>query len=184
MFPIEVTRNGEADLPRIRKVLARIAVVGLAMVATLAVASPAKAASTWLVNRGSGLCLGVAGSSKANGAALIQWDCNAVNDDQQWVWDYQYTDNGKYVYVLKNLLSKKCLAVGGGSTANGAKAIQWSCNGNDEQKWKFDSDLRLRNINSDLCLAIPDASRTQGVQAVQWTCKAADTNPEQSWIHY
>ncbi|KOV82850.1 hypothetical protein ADL03_22410 [Nocardia sp. NRRL S-836] len=41
-------------------------------------------------------------------------------------------------YNLVNGKSGKCMSVeGGGSTANGAKVVQWSPNGGAEQGWDF-----------------------------------------------
>ncbi|WP_246019354.1 RICIN domain-containing protein [Saccharothrix australiensis] len=43
-------------------------------------------------------------------------------------------------YNLVNYKSNKCMSVeNGGSTANGAKVVQWSANGGGEQGWYFDA---------------------------------------------
>jgi hypothetical protein len=155
-----------------------------AVVATLAFASPAQAAVTptfHLKNGHSQQCLAVGDSSKADGAAVVQWECDA-NYDQQWVLEYKGSPEGASEFLIRNRNSWKCLAIGGGSKVKGAEAIQFECsNSRPEQYWKFDSSARLRNNVSDLCLAIPGASEARGEHAIQWTCKDVDTNPEQYW---
>jgi hypothetical protein len=166
-----------------RRWIAKIAVVGLAAGATLALGSPAKAADpvhVKITNHSSWACLAVGAASESNAAAVVQWTCN-WEDEQEWILQGLKDDNGAPTYEIKNMNSKKCLAIGQGSTALGAKAIQWECNRSEEQRWKRDSQQRLRNMNSDFCLAIPGASETNGVQAIQWTCKDTSTNPEQEW---
>ncbi|MEJ3748420.1 RICIN domain-containing protein [Actinomycetes bacterium KLBMP 9797] len=164
-------------------ITSKLLTVGLAVVAALATASPARADGTYYVaNKNSDLCLAVGDSSQANGAAVVQWTCESeATSDKRWIWTEVDVDNGAKVYRLENVHSQRCLAIGAGSTANGAEAIQWTCRTSDEQRWKWDSAGRLRNMKSGLCLAIPGASKAPGVQAVQWTCKDTGTNPEQAW---
>jgi hypothetical protein len=162
------------------------ATVGLAMIATLAIASPAKADAQavpyFVTNGASSLCLAVAGASTANGASVIQWNClSGGTREKTWYFDYSRTHDGALVYRLRNNNSGKCLAIGDSDTSNGAKAIQFTCGDGPEQEWKHDSQSRLRNMNSGRCLAIPGGSSAGGVQAIQWTCQAGNTNPEQTW---
>ncbi|GAA3710959.1 hypothetical protein GCM10022224_090530 [Nonomuraea antimicrobica] len=70
-----------------------------------------------------------------------------------------------------------CLAIAGGSKANGARAIQWGCNGGNEQRWYW-SGTRLVNANSGKCLAIGNASKVAGAAAIQWEC---GDGAEQRW---
>lgn len=77
-----------------------------------------------------------------------------------------------------NHSSEKCLAIGGGSSELGAKAVQWECTGNDDQIWIYDSHGRLRNVDTGLCLAVPNSSQTDSTELVQWTCTE---NVDQRW---
>lgn len=84
-------------------------------------------------------------------------------------------------YTIKNRSSGKCLAIGSGDQSNGAKAMQWTCNGGTEQQWIYDSANRLRNRYTDKCLAIGDGAMYAGAKVIQWTC---NTNDEQRWIYF
>ncbi|GAA3654853.1 hypothetical protein GCM10022224_017340 [Nonomuraea antimicrobica] len=79
-----------------------------------------------------------------------------------------------------NGLSGKCLAIAEGSTANGARAIQWTCNGKAEQRWHW-SNGRLVNEKSGKCLAIGNDSEAAGAPAIQWTC---GPGLEQRWYEW
>lgn len=82
-------------------------------------------------------------------------------------------------YHLVNYKSGLCLSIeGGGSTANGAHAIQWYCNDGAEQLWHW-SGSRLVNDKSGKCLSIDNGGSTaNGAHAIQWTCNGG---PEQNW---
>ncbi|MBB5135298.1 hypothetical protein HNP84_005034 [Thermocatellispora tengchongensis] len=75
-------------------------------------------------NRHSQMCLNVKGSSKDNGARLIQWPCNKNHQNSLWYWKRNSYGKGQ---MLANSNSTKCLNVGGNSAANGAWLIQWTC---------------------------------------------------------
>jgi hypothetical protein len=91
---------------------------------------------TRLFNRYSGKCLGITGGSTAAGAQAVQWTCNG-NPDQTWYfrWTGANTSAGKPIYNIVNHNSGQCLGVTGGSTAVGAQAVQWPCNGHADQEW-------------------------------------------------
>lgn len=84
-------------------------------------------------------------------------------------------------YALVNLKSGKCMSVeGGGSTANGANVIQWSCNDGGEQLWYW-SGSQLKNRKSGKCLSVSGGGSTaNGAELVQWSCTGES---EQSWDH-
>jgi hypothetical protein len=84
---------------------------------------------------------------------------------------------GNY-FEIRNLNSGQCLAVGAGSTANGAGVIQWTCTGGNEQEWEFTDHkvvngkdwYHVKNLNSGLCLAVPGGNTNPGYQLMQWPC--------------
>jgi hypothetical protein len=90
-------------------------------------------------------------------------------------------------FTLKNLWSRKCLAIGSSSFANGARAIQWTCNGDTDQLWYQDfrnaSDDygQIKNRNSGKCLTVNGASTSTGAQLTQWDC-ATNRPGEQLWV--
>lgn len=72
--------------------------------------------------------------------------------------------------------------VSSGSTATGAKVIQWPSTGGANQQWTLtrlaDNVYTLKSVKSGLCLDVPSQSSTAGVQLQQWTCNGG-TN--QQW---
>ncbi|MDQ0931379.1 RICIN domain-containing protein [Streptomyces turgidiscabies] len=86
------------------------------------------------------------------------------------------------VHTLKNLGSSMLMDVSNGSTATGAKIIQWPSTGGANQQWALtrvaDNIFTLKSVKSGLCLDVPDKSTTAGVQLHQWTCNGG-TN--QQW---
>jgi hypothetical protein len=175
---------GAALMAGVRRVIAKLAILGLALGTTLAVASPANAALAGpyhVSNHDTFQCLAIPDGSLANGAPAIQWSCLGGDDDKVWAFDFWGWHDNAEVYRVRNIKSGKCLAIGDSDTSNGAKAIQFTCGSGAEQRWKYDSQKRLRNMNSGRCLAIPNGSTVLGTRAIQWTCQAGSTNPEQVW---
>jgi hypothetical protein len=79
-------------------------------------------------------------------------------------------------FAWRNFHSNKCLGVNGGSMTNGAKIVQYTCNGGADQTWvpipmgdgKY---YQFRNgANSNKCLAVPGGSFAQNTQLVIWDC--------------
>ncbi|MFG2133555.1 RICIN domain-containing protein [Streptomyces sp. NPDC048751] len=87
------------------------------------------------------------------------------------------------VHTAKNVNSSMLMDVSSGSTANGAKIIQWSSNGGANQQWTLtrvaDNIYTLKSVKSGLCLDVPNQSTATGVQVQQWTCNGG-TN--QQWF--
>ncbi len=104
----------------------------------------------------SGKCLDVARGSKADGAAVIQYDCHA-GLNQQW----RVRERGSDSYEIVNANSGKCLQVQGGAAAPGAPVVQWTCTGKDDQLWMAQTSSggqALKGVASGLCLDLPHAS--------------------------
>ncbi|MBV1934989.1 RICIN domain-containing protein [Streptomyces sp. BV286] len=77
-----------------------------------------------LVARGSSLCV------QENANTVTQENCNASATGQQW----SLTTTGSYVNI-KSRASGECLDVNGGSTADSAAIITYTCNGATNQQW-------------------------------------------------
>jgi len=75
------------------------------------------------MTRHSSLCL------TENATNVTQENCTTANT-QQW----SVTTSGSYV-LLKSRASGECLDVNGGSTANSAALITYTCNGGTNQQW-------------------------------------------------
>ena len=158
-------------LPRILVGLATTAVV---IASTLAVASPAQAATHFGIrNYKSALCMSVSGGgSTANGAQMVQWSGGDCDDAPERIWHWSGAR-------LVNDKSGKCLSVGGGgSTANGAAIIQWSCNGGAEQNWDSSGGY-LVNGKSGKVVSVEGASVDVGARMVQWS---KNGGAEQGWL--
>ncbi|MGW0515807.1 RICIN domain-containing protein [Crossiella sp. NPDC003009] len=144
---------------------------------------------TPLVNVNSGKCLEIADYGTHNGARAQQWRCEGVHS-QHWVWHYLSNSTQGSIewrhYWLKNRHSGKCLEIADSSTANGARAQQWDCDGRaGGQIWTIaytsGSTFPLRRGSlengfvSTRCLEIADSSKANGARAQQWQCANINT---------
>jgi hypothetical protein len=138
-----------------------------------------RAVGARVVNQFSKLCLSNNGV-ETNGAHLVQTTCNDANDAE-----FHLTARAGGYAELADDRSHLCLAIGGASTAEGAAAIQWNCNGVNagEQMWSIytgtTGTTHLRNKSTGKCLDIGDGSKTVGAALTQQTCSETDTG--QSW---
>ncbi|MBV7695874.1 RICIN domain-containing protein [Streptomyces sp. TRM70350] len=77
-----------------------------------------------LMVRNSSLCL------TENAANVTQENCNTAATSQQW----SVTASGSY-WLIRARTTGECLDVNGGSTANSAALITYTCNGGTNQQW-------------------------------------------------
>ncbi|MCP2338870.1 ricin-type beta-trefoil lectin domain protein, partial [Actinomadura rupiterrae] len=120
-----------------------------------------------------GLCLDDAGGKKADGDAVQIYTCNN-SAAQNWSInpDGSVRING----------TTKCLAVAGGATTSGAKAILWECGTplpTGAQLWHLDSSGQIWNPQAQMCLDDPGQSTTSGTQLQIYTCNESKA---QYWI--
>ena len=124
------------------------------------------------VTKSSSQCLDVSGAEVTNGAAIIQWGCNAAADNQKWL----LVAHPNAVYSLVSKSSGKCLDVPSYSTADGAKIQQYSCTAAPNQLFtvttESDGYHRLIAKHSNKCLSISAASTAAGALLEQSTCIA------------
>lgn len=130
-----------------------------------------------VVSRHSGLALGIAGSSTADGAGLVQTARNNQASQQ-----FQFVSSGNGYYRLRARHSGKVLDVYNFSTADGANIVQWSdLNGTNQQWSAVDTDsgyVKLINRNSGKALDVWEWSRADGGRISQY----ADTGgANQQW---
>lgn len=90
-------------------------------------------------------------------------------------------------YQLVNYKADKCLSVeGGGSTANGANIVLYTCNGGPEQDWGRISQSTgtgtyyfFINRKSGKCMSVAGGGSTaKGAEIIQWSC---NDMTEQQW---
>lgn len=77
-------------------------------------------------------------------------------------------------YNIVARISGKCLDVVGGGTSGGARLVQYTCHGGDNQQFQFQSVgsglYRIVAGNSGLCVDQVNASYSTGGQFMQWPC--------------
>jgi putative hemolysin len=76
-------------------------------------------------------------------------------------------------YTIVNRNSGKCLDVNGGSTADGANILQWTCNGGTNQKWRIadraDDTSRLVNVATGKVADVAECASADGTDIRQWS---------------
>jgi len=76
-------------------------------------------------------------------------------------------------YVIRSVMTNKCMDVASGSTADGAKVQQWDCNGTNAQKFHIsptsDGYWKIINVNSNKSLDIDGISTAQNAKVLQWS---------------
>lgn len=85
---------------------------------------------------------------------------------------------------IKNANSNKCLAVAGGSTANNAELVQYTCDGHASRDWTLVPDgvfWKIVNDKSGKCATIAGGGTADNDQAVLYTCDADDSR---KWVWY
>ena len=158
------------------KALALAAASSVIMV--LGLASPADATlidgtgDFSIFNENSNKCLGI-----SNGLAG-QWTCS-LGDDQNWHWGGTARDN-RYRQLVN--WKGQCLAVNGGSTADGARILGYRCTATSDQYWRVQNaagfDVVILNYKSDKLVGVSGGSMANGAAVVQWTVTGA---PNQLW---
>ena len=119
----------------------------------------------YLVGVPSGRCVGVAGGSTADQAALELQDCSGATSQQLRL------ETAEGYYVLRVVGSDRCLAVSGASTSPGASIVQATCSGASQQ-WSG-ADLgggayRITSRASGMAIDAYGAGTAGGTKIVQW----------------
>ena len=121
-----------------------------------------------IVNKNSGLVLGIANASTSAGAQALQWNDNGTADH---LW--QIVDAGGGYVKIVNKNSGLVLGITNASTSAGAIALQWSDNGAADHLWQLVNAgggyVKIVNKNSGLLLGITNASTSAGALALQWS---------------
>jgi len=120
-------------------------------------------------------CITVHGASTGNGATIDQYSCVGQANQRWRVLVIAVVSNKlSYTAYLIAENSGKCMDVQGGSTANGAKVIQWSCNSRKNQIFNVqllaDGNVLIRPFHSNKCLDVEGAATGNNVRLIQWKC--------------
>jgi len=117
-------------------------------------------------NVNSGLLLGVAGASTAEGADIVQWTSNGSPNQE---WTLALLPNGAYQII--DAYSGMLIGVSSASTSPGASLVQWPSTGGPDQEWQFTpsgSNWIITDVNSGLQMTIGSNSTSAGAQVIQW----------------
>jgi Ricin-type beta-trefoil lectin domain-like len=186
---------------KIRRLPATLGAVALAIGLAAgpgATAASAQATSN-IYNSHSSRCLGINSSRDAG-----IWNCtDAGNADQAWYWKGTYiTGPAGIVYGMIENRKGQCLGVAGGSTANGARIVGWTClPSHHDQYWDNDcvydsvsgQGCVLANLNTPVnglsvggkVIGVAGGSTANGAAAVLWTdtleTGVGNFHPDQNW---
>ncbi|MFJ8045523.1 RICIN domain-containing protein [Kitasatospora sp. NPDC096147] len=129
-----------------------------------------------IVNAYSGLCV-IVSLPSGNGAPVKQFPCDSINTSQVWQFIPTRDNDGRRAFFLKNTGTNKCMGMGS-KLRDGAKVIQWDCNGEvDEKFWVYSSGV-IRSVYSGKCLGV-GSSMAWEKQLIQWPCNSNST--DQFW---
>jgi GH43 family beta-xylosidase len=122
-----------------------------------------------LVNRNSGKCLEVAGSSTADGGNIQQWACN-IGNNQRW----RIEDLGDDTNRLVNVGSGRVMDVANCGTGDGVDIRQWAWLNNGCQRFRIIMSasggwVRLVNANSGRVADVANCGTADGTDVRQWT---------------
>lgn len=89
-----------------------------------------------LKNVDSAKCMDDPGASQSWGVQMQQWQCGSPLPANQ-TWNFFYPNTGLGTWMIQNKASGLCLDVWQANYTNGAKVVQWPCDGSDnaEQFW-------------------------------------------------
>ena len=118
-------------------------------------------------------CLDLPHGDTSNGNSLGLW-----SNDESDARKFKFIDNGDGTFTIttKSTADASCLGVVADSTESGADVVQWTCNGNDSQKWYVGVQLdntsgaayRIKNVNSGLYMQIEGGAAENGANVQQW----------------
>lgn len=129
-----------------------------------------------IVNSQTGLVIIPRGLSANPGAQLTVWPSGG-SPTQNW----SLVPTEQRWFKIVNQGNGLCIGVDSGSTADGAKVIQWRDNGHTSQEWRWRGEGRNRvlvNRNSGKVIGVAGASTEQGTNLIQWH---EDGTPNQRW---
>jgi glucose/arabinose dehydrogenase len=94
--------------------------------------------------------------------------------------------NGTYRMLPTHIpvgTTARCADVSGRSTSSGADIIQWTCNGQTNQQFRFthlgSGIYEVRPVHSNLCMGVVSNSASNGADVVQLTCNSGSG---QRWL--
>jgi hypothetical protein len=150
---------------------------------TLAMAGPATAQPAgygWIGNYHSGKCL------SNSPVQDYQYLCGDYPNEYFTVYSERSVD-GVTLYNLEDDEYGQCLDLEGGSTANGAHVISYTCNSSDDaQEWYLvNTDIagwyNFVNWASQTCMTVSADSQGSGALVQGWSCATAQSDHSYFW---
>ncbi|MGW4569148.1 RICIN domain-containing protein [Streptomyces sp. NPDC004561] len=170
--------------PFMRKKLGKMALAGMAALATITpTASPASASTTSVLTNTSAdwqpLCATPQGNATSNGTIVTTWGCTG-SSLQQWTFTGDITNPSSSGFIV-NEPSGKCLTPSGNASGtNGAVLTLWTCTGQTVQRW-FNVGDQVLAYDSSKCITNKGGSMHYGVYLTLWDCSTPSRSYEQSW---
>lgn len=130
----------------------------------------------YVENWNSNKCMGVAGGSQDNGAAVIQWGCAFKQFSDQDMLIRPVSDNPLEIWHTINPEHSinKCLGVAGSSQTWGTGLVQWTCAGIYDQQYALYQlswgGFEIIVRHSGQCVGVAQSSMLDGAPIVQWPC--------------
>ncbi|WP_103349841.1 RICIN domain-containing protein [Amycolatopsis sp. CA-128772] len=138
-----------------------------------------------LVNRYSGLVLGMSAARPAETTPVRSWTDTTGSAVGGGRTAAQQTLSVTAVGTVPGLSGTHALSTGGQaldvpnhSRTPGTHLVTWTANGGANQSWTFtrqaDGSYELRNAESGLCADVDGGATTAGAAVIQWTCTGGD----------
>lgn len=147
--------------------------------------SPANGVKGIIKVQSSKRCLNVPGATTAEGAQIIQWDCDWQPHMLFRIDRVPDTGSRIYYTIKPSHDDTLCLDVAQASDQPKAAVIQYKCHNADNQKFyatRADAGgYNLHSVSSKLCLDIEGASVANGAKLIQFTCNRGD-NQRFVWL--
>ncbi|WP_258104258.1 RICIN domain-containing protein [Marinoscillum sp. MHG1-6] len=127
-----------------------------------------------IVNRNSGLVMGVDGQASLDGANVAQLNYTGANSQKWNVYPVDSRVGGDFSYykIQPASSNQKYLDLYGYILDDGANIDQWSASGYGNQQWYLeyteDGWFYIRSRESSKCIAVDGGSAASGANVVQW----------------
>lgn len=132
-----------------------------------------------LVVQSTGGCLDIEGASALVGAAASQWGSCHEGANQRFLLRTQGEG-----YALTAMHSDLCLGLQAGSEGQGARVVQASCTGAEDQTWRLPGLVVASpwvSVATGRCLGVSAASRGDGAKVVSSDCVSGQAGAAQRW---
>lgn len=121
-----------------------------------------------IVNKATGLAIGIESNIRNRGTKLAMWDCD-YNWDKLWFLN----DDGQ----IESVSLGHVWGIAGNNKQRGSNVVTWTRDDNWDKQMQFDNGF-IRNPETGLVLGIDDNNDKRGAHIVTWT---EDSNWDKQW---